>query len=57
MINGGTLSALRYRDEILAPVVRSLAGAIGGNFILKQLNAQPHSARMCMGYSIVRLQK
>ena len=30
----GTLTAVRYRDEILDPIVRPFASAIGNNFIL-----------------------
>lgn len=41
VINGGTLTALRYRDEILDPIWRSFAGAAGNNFILMQDNARP----------------
>ena len=41
VINGGTLAALWYRDEILDPIVRPLAGAIGDNFILVQDSARP----------------
>ena len=48
--NGGTLTALRYRDEILDPIVRPCAGAIGDNIILMQDNARPHTARVCMDY-------
>ena len=33
-INRGTLTALWYHDEILAPIVRPFAGAIDDNFIL-----------------------
>ena len=50
MINGGTLTAFRYRDEILDPIVRPFAGAIGDNFILMQDNVCPHTARVCMDY-------
>ena len=50
VINGGTLTALRYRDEILDPIMRPFAGAIGDNFILMQDNARPHTARVCMDY-------
>ena len=50
MINGGTLTALRYRDEILDPIVRPFAGAIGDNFILMQDNARPRTARVYMDY-------
>jgi len=41
----GTLTALRYRDVILAPLVRPFAGAVGDTFILTQGNARPHTAR------------
>ena len=50
VINGGTLTALWYRDEILDPIVRPFAGAIGDNFILMQDNPRPHTARVCMDY-------
>ena len=46
----GTLTAVRYRDEILDPIVRPFAGAIGNNFILMQDNARPHTARLTMDY-------
>ena len=35
----GTWTALRYRDDILAPIGRPFAGAAGDNFILVQDNA------------------
>ena len=50
VINGGTLTPLRYRDDTQDPIVRPFAGAIGDNFILMQDNARPHTARECMGY-------
>ena len=46
----GTLTAVRYRDEILDSIVRPFAGAIGNNFILIQVNARPHTARLTMDY-------
>nr|KAG5695939.1 hypothetical protein BaRGS_017520 [Batillaria attramentaria] len=46
----GTLTAIRYRDEILDPVVRPYAGAIGPEFILMDDNARPHSARIVDQY-------
>ena len=46
----GTLTAVRYRDEILDPIVRPFAGAIGNNFILMQDNARPHTARLTYLY-------
>ena len=41
MINGGTLTAYLYKDEVLNPIVRPFAGAIGDNFILMQNNVRP----------------
>nr|KAG5705712.1 hypothetical protein BaRGS_026651 [Batillaria attramentaria]KAG5705713.1 hypothetical protein BaRGS_026652 [Batillaria attramentaria] len=46
----GTLTAIRYRDEILGPVVRPYAGAIGPEFILMDDNARPHRARIVDQY-------
>nr|KAG5705938.1 hypothetical protein BaRGS_010828 [Batillaria attramentaria] len=46
----GTLTAIRYRDEILDPVVRPYAGAIGPEFILMDNNARPHRARIVDQY-------
>ena len=42
----GTLTAQRYIDEILRPIVVPYAGAIGPNFILQDDNARPHRARI-----------
>ena len=49
-IRNGTLTALRYRDEILHPVVRLFAGAIGPDFIMMDDNARPHRARVVQEY-------
>ncbi|KAI4887671.1 hypothetical protein NFI96_014866 [Prochilodus magdalenae] len=38
----GSLTAIRYRDEILRPLVRPYAGAVGPGFLLMQDNARPH---------------
>ncbi|CDQ62915.1 unnamed protein product [Oncorhynchus mykiss] len=38
---GGSLTAIRYRDEILRPLVRPYAGAVGPGFLLMQDNARP----------------
>ncbi|KAL0154165.1 hypothetical protein M9458_050523 [Cirrhinus mrigala] len=40
----GSLTAVRYRDEILRPLVRPYAGAVGPGFLLMQDNARPHVA-------------
>jgi len=50
VIRNGTLTGIRYRDEILAPIVRPFAGAIGNNFILMDDNARPHRARLVNEY-------
>ena len=38
---GGTLIAVRYRDEILRPLVVPYAGAIGDLFLFMDDNAYP----------------
>ncbi|GBM17162.1 Transposable element Tcb2 transposase [Araneus ventricosus] len=40
----GTVTGVRYRDEILEPYVRLLRGAVGPEFILMADNARPHRA-------------
>ncbi|GFY02066.1 transposable element Tcb2 transposase [Trichonephila clavipes] len=42
IIRGGPLTARRYRDEILRPVVVTYAAAIGDDFILRDDNCRPH---------------
>ena len=44
VINNGMLTALRYRDDFLDPIVRTYAGAIGPDFILMDDNARLHRA-------------
>ncbi|KAI4877778.1 hypothetical protein NFI96_033001 [Prochilodus magdalenae] len=46
-LDNGTLTAIRYQDEILGPVVRPYAGAIGPGFLLVHNNTRPHVARVC----------
>ncbi|KAI4879945.1 hypothetical protein NFI96_000568 [Prochilodus magdalenae] len=46
-LDNGTLTAIRYQDEILGPVVRPCAGAVGPGFLLVHNNAWPHVARVC----------
>ena len=50
VLQQGTMTAQRYRNEVLQPIVRPFAGAIGDNFILMQDNARPHTARATMAY-------
>jgi hypothetical protein len=40
------LTGIGYRDEILYPIVRLYAGAIGDNFISMDVNARPRRARV-----------
>ncbi|KAL0147803.1 hypothetical protein M9458_056880 [Cirrhinus mrigala] len=43
-------TAIRYRDEILRPLVRPYAGAVGPGFLLMQDNARPHVAGVCQQF-------
>ena len=59
VIDNGTLTALRYVNEILDVYVRPYAGAVGENFILMDDNARAHRARITDQYleqaTIVRM--
>ncbi|KAI3355590.1 hypothetical protein L3Q82_018418 [Scortum barcoo] len=48
----GSLTTIRYRDEILRPLVRPYAGAVGPGFLLMQDNdnARPHVAGVCQQF-------
>ncbi|KAL7863205.1 hypothetical protein SRHO_G00121890 [Serrasalmus rhombeus] len=46
----GSLPAIRYRDEILRPLVRPYAGAVGPGFLLMQDNARPNVAGVCQQF-------
>ncbi|GFV72044.1 transposable element Tcb1 transposase [Trichonephila clavipes] len=46
IIRGGPLTARRYRDEILIPIVVPYAAAIGDDFILMDDNCRPHRANL-----------
>lgn len=48
IIENGSLTGQRYRDEILRPVVRPYAGAMRTDFVLMDDNARPHQARLVM---------
>ncbi|GFV37497.1 transposable element Tcb2 transposase [Trichonephila clavipes] len=50
VFHGGTVTGLRYRDEILDPYVRPYATAIGNDFILMDDNARPHRAGIVEEY-------
>ena len=44
------VAAIRYRDEILRPLVRPYAGAVGPGFLLMQDKARPHVAGVCQQF-------
>ncbi|GFU83223.1 transposable element Tcb2 transposase [Trichonephila clavipes] len=46
IIRDGPLTAHRYRDEILRPIVVPYAAAIGDDFILMDDNCSPHRANL-----------
>ncbi|GFW15384.1 transposable element Tcb2 transposase [Trichonephila clavipes] len=50
VFHGGTVTGLRYRDEILDPYVRPYAAAIGNDFILMDNNARPNRAGIVEEY-------
>ncbi|GFY02656.1 transposable element Tcb2 transposase [Trichonephila clavipes] len=50
VFHGGTVTGLRYRDEILDPYVRPYAAAIGNDFILMDDNTRPHRAGIVEKY-------
>ncbi|GBL93092.1 Trimethylguanosine synthase [Araneus ventricosus] len=50
VFHGGTLTGVRYQDEILDPYVHPYAAAIGSNFILMDDNARPHRAVVVEDY-------
>ncbi len=41
---------VRNRDEVLDPVVRPFAGALGKDFVLMHDNVRPHTARVVQAY-------
>ncbi|GFV51627.1 uncharacterized protein TNCV_3210731 [Trichonephila clavipes] len=50
VFQGGTLTGVRYRDEILDPYVCPYDGAIGNDFILMDGNARTHRAVAALSY-------
>ena len=60
VIDNGTLTALRFLDEILDVYVHPYAGAVGENFILMDDNADAHRAHITDQYleqaTIVRME-
>ena len=50
MFPRGGITAVRYRDEVLEPIARPYAVALGDTFILMQDNARAHTARVSMTF-------
>ena len=50
VIENGTLTALRYCNEILDHIVRPSAGTIGPEFILMDNNARPYRVHVTNVY-------
>ncbi|GFU66795.1 transposable element Tcb2 transposase [Trichonephila clavipes] len=46
IIRDGPLTARRYRDDIIRPIVVPYAAAIGDDFILMDYNSRPHHANL-----------
>lgn len=46
----GSITGIRYRDDVLEPIVRPFAAAVGDGFIFMQDNARPHTARVSMNF-------
>ncbi|GFT48493.1 transposable element Tcb2 transposase [Trichonephila clavipes] len=49
----GPLTARRYRDEILRPIVVPYAAAIGDGFILMEDNCRPHRSNLAEDFLFV----
>ncbi|GBM60392.1 hypothetical protein AVEN_156951-1 [Araneus ventricosus] len=47
---GGSITAVRYRDEILHPLVRPFIPTMGTDAIFMDDNARPHRARLVRSY-------
>ncbi|GBM49718.1 hypothetical protein AVEN_206217-1 [Araneus ventricosus] len=50
VFSGGSVTAVRYRDEILHPLVRPFIAAIGTDAIFMNDNPRPHRARLVRSY-------
>ena len=49
-LNRDNLAGPRYRDEILRPIVRPYAGAVGPGFLLAHGNTRSHVAKVCQRF-------
>ena len=45
VLRNSTMTAQRYHDIVIEPIIVPFAGAIGENFVLIDDNARPHRAR------------
>lgn len=50
VLDRGSITGMRYVEEVLHPVVRLFHGAIGENFLLMHDNARPHIATVVREY-------
>ncbi|GFY28323.1 transposable element Tcb2 transposase [Trichonephila clavipes] len=56
IIRDGPLTARRFRDEILRPIVVPYAAAIGDDFILMEDNCRPHRVNLVEDFLFVRME-
>ncbi|GBM07559.1 hypothetical protein AVEN_230001-1 [Araneus ventricosus] len=56
VFHGGTLTGVRYWDEIFDPYACPYAGAIGNDFILMDDNTRPHRAVVVEGHGLERME-
>ncbi|GFV66945.1 transposable element Tcb1 transposase [Trichonephila clavipes] len=48
----GSVTAVRYRDDVLEPIVRLYAAVVGSTFVLIDNNARPHGADIVDDYLV-----
>ena len=53
VIDGGSMTAIRYMDNIVDPILKQFTGSISDNFVLMHDNERAHVARVVQGYSPV----
>uniref|UniRef100_A0A670ZPY9 Tc1-like transposase DDE domain-containing protein n=1 Tax=Pseudonaja textilis TaxID=8673 RepID=A0A670ZPY9_PSETE len=50
VLGRGSLTVIRYGDEILRSLVKPYAGTVGPGFLLMHNNARPHVAGVCQQF-------